>query len=62
MNTPISDLGEFGLIRKLTEQFAITSPSRVRMAVGDDAAILQMHPDEELLITTDMLLEGYTLI
>lgn len=58
MNTPISDLGEFGLIRKLTEQFAITSPSRVRMAVGDDAAILQMQPDEELLVTTDMLLEG----
>ena len=58
MNTPISDLGEFGLIRKLTEQFAIISPDRVRMAVGDDAAILQMKPDEELLVTTDMLLEG----
>ena len=48
----------FGLIQKLTEQFAIISPDRVRMAVGDDAAILQMKPDEELFVTTDMLLEG----
>ena len=46
MNTPISDLGEFGLIQKLTEQCAIISPDRVRMAVGDDAAILQMQSDE----------------
>ena len=58
MNTPISELGEFGLIHRLTDSFDITSPERVQVAVGDDAAILKMRSEEQLLVTTDMLLEG----
>ncbi len=54
--TEISSLGEFGLIKHLTEKFKITNPSTVK-AVGDDAAVLH-YPDKEVLVTTDLLLEG----
>lgn len=33
-------------------------PSDVRLSVGDDAAILQIPPDEELIISVDTLVEG----
>ncbi len=54
--TQISTLGEFGLIKHLTEKFKITNPSTVK-GVGDDAAVLH-YPDKEVLVTTDLLLEG----
>jgi thiamine-monophosphate kinase len=54
--TEISTLGEFGLIKHLTEKFKITNPSTVK-GVGDDAAVLH-YPDKEVLVTTDLLLEG----
>ncbi len=54
--TEISEYGEFGLIRHLTESFAPRNHSTVR-AVGDDAAVLDM--DGKLtLVSTDLLLEG----
>lgn len=54
--TPISTLGEFGLIRHLTEGIVPTQKSTVR-GIGDDCAELS-YPDERVLLTTDMLLEG----
>lgn len=53
----ISELGEFGLIDRLTKDLPKVSSSTVK-AVGDDCAIL--HPQEgmETLVTTDLLLEG----
>ncbi len=54
--TEISTLGEFGLIKHLTEKFKVTNPSTVK-GVGDDAAVLH-YPDKEVLVTTDLLLEG----
>ncbi len=56
LQTEISRLGEFGLIDRLTEDFPMENRSTVK-GVGDDAAVLE-YPDTEVLVTTDMLLEG----
>jgi thiamine-monophosphate kinase len=54
--TEISSLGEFGLIRHLTEKIGIKNDSTVK-GIGDDAAVLS-YKDKEVLVTTDLLLEG----
>src|SRR5574344_2954689 len=54
--TEISTLGEFGLIRHLTEGFEMKNDS-TKYGVGDDAAVLD-YPDKEVLVTTDLLMEG----
>ena len=57
MRTEISKLGEFGLIRRLTEGIEPQNPS-TNYAVGDDAAVLSYPAEKEILVTTDLLLEG----
>lgn len=52
----ISTLGEFGLIRKLTENLKMQQPS-TRKGVGDDAAVMD-YGSMQTLVTTDLLLEG----
>ena len=52
----ISTLGEFGLIRKLTENLKMQQPS-TRKGVGDDAAVMD-YGCMQTLVTTDLLLEG----
>jgi len=54
--TPISSLGEFGLIRHLTENIQLKNAS-TRKGIGDDAAVLE-YKDKQVLVTTDLLLEG----
>ncbi|MDR2042025.1 MAG: thiamine-phosphate kinase [Tannerella sp.] len=54
--TEINTLGEFGLIRRLTERITLKNPSTLK-GVGDDAAILD-YKDRLVLVTTDLLLEG----
>jgi len=54
--TEISTIGEFGLIKRLTEKFTIENSSTVK-GVGDDAAVLD-YKDKLVLVTTDLLLEG----
>ena len=54
--TEISTYGEFGLIKHLTEKFEIKNSSTLK-AVGDDAAVLD-YKDKQVLVTTDLLLEG----
>ena len=54
--TPLSDLGEFGLIDHLTRNFEIRQPSTVR-GVGDDAAVINAK-NKRIVITTDLLVEG----
>jgi thiamine-monophosphate kinase len=54
--TEISTLGEFGLIKHLTGKFSINNPSTLK-GVGDDAAVLE-YKDKQVLVTTDLLLEG----
>ena len=55
--TEISSLGEFGLIERLTKDIAPANKETVN-GIGDDAAILQFSGDEEILVTTDLLMEG----
>ncbi|PKP03706.1 MAG: thiamine-phosphate kinase [Bacteroidetes bacterium HGW-Bacteroidetes-6] len=55
--TEISSLGEFGLIRHLTQYFPLVNKSSLK-GVGDDAAVVQYAKDEQTLISTDLLLEG----
>ncbi|MCM1356181.1 MAG: thiamine-phosphate kinase [Staphylococcus sp.] len=52
----ISELGEFGLIDRLTQGLKTVNSSTVK-GVGDDCAILRNH-DTDTLVTTDLLLEG----
>lgn len=54
--TEISTIGEFGLIRRLTESIVIRNESTLR-GVGDDAAVMD-YKDKQVLMTTDLLLEG----
>ncbi|MCH5234042.1 MAG: thiamine-phosphate kinase [Muribaculaceae bacterium] len=54
--TEISDLGEFGLIDRLTKDFPITN-SETKLGVGDDAAVLAFG-EKDVVVTTDLLLEG----
>ena len=52
----IAKLGEFGLIDRLTEDIKPQNES-TKYGVGDDCAVLH-YPDSEVLVTTDMLMEG----
>ena len=52
----ISELGEFGLIRRLTDNIKPQNASTL-IGVGDDCAVMH-YPDKEVLVTTDMLMEG----
>lgn len=56
MRTEIATLGEFGLIRHLTEGLELKNESS-RYGIGDDAAVLT-YPEKQVLITTDLLMEG----
>ena len=52
----IAKLGEFGLIDRLTQDIKPQNTS-TKYGVGDDCAVLH-YPDSEVLVTTDMLMEG----
>ncbi len=52
----IAELGEFGLINRLTNGLKIKNQSTVH-GVGDDCAVLN-YPDKQVLVTTDLLMEG----
>jgi len=52
----IAALGEFGLIERLTSDIKPQNES-TKYGVGDDCAVLS-YPDKEVLVTTDLLMEG----
>lgn len=54
--TEIASLGEFGLIEHLTDKIELKNKSTLK-GIGDDAAVLN-YEDKEVLVTTDLLLEG----
>lgn len=54
--TEISQLGEFGLIDRLTADVELKNSSTIK-GVGDDAAILK-YENKQVLVTSDMLVEG----
>ena len=55
-STEISSLGEFGLINRLTANLPRVNQSTI-YGVGDDAAVIN-YPETDVLVTTDLLLEG----
>lgn len=54
--TELSELGEFGLIDRISEKFKIEGKSSIK-GIGDDAAVID-NGDSYTLVSTDMLLEG----
>ena len=55
--TQISALGEFGLIKRLTQDIELKNPE-TKKGVGDDCAVLEYNGEKEVLVTTDLLMEG----
>ena len=53
----IAEIGEFGLIKKLTEQIQLTNSSTEK-GVGDDCAVINPTTNTRTLVTTDLLMEG----
>ncbi len=54
--TEIASLGEFGLIDRLTKGLENHNESTLR-GVGDDCAVMR-YKDTDVLVSTDLLLEG----
>lgn len=57
MDPALAALGEFGLIRLIRQRVQQRSPGTL-LGIGDDAALLAVPGGGELLVTTDLLLEG----
>ncbi|MBR3442459.1 MAG: thiamine-phosphate kinase [Bacteroidaceae bacterium] len=57
MMAEISTLGEFGLIRRLTKDIELKNKETVK-GVGDDCAVLNYGSERDVLVTTDLLMEG----
>ena len=53
----IAELGEFGLIHRLTDNIELVNESSVK-GVGDDCAVIAPDQHMQTLVTTDLLLEG----
>jgi thiamine-monophosphate kinase len=56
-NMRLKDIGEFGLIERITRGCVIRTDGVVR-AIGDDAAAFSLRKGEICLVTTDLLVEG----
>ena len=54
--TPLTDLGEFGLIERLTSGIELKNASS-KLGVGDDAALIK-NEKALTVVSTDMLVEG----
>jgi len=52
----LKELGEFGLLKKLSGQFKSTHP-RVIKGIGDDTSVTVQDETKYLLCTTDTLVE-----
>lgn len=55
--TELSSLGEFALIKHLTEHFELSNESSVK-GVGDDAAVIKYQGNKVTVVSTDMLVEA----
>ncbi|MCU7569712.1 thiamine-phosphate kinase [Riemerella anatipestifer] len=54
--TPVSQLGEFGLIKHLTDNFSLKNSSS-ELGIGDDATVINPE-NKKVVISTDVLAEG----
>ncbi|MFM2029304.1 MAG: hypothetical protein RL517_495 [Pseudomonadota bacterium] len=62
MQSPSTHLGEFDLIQRFfktqSEAMRAKHPGAVALGIGDDCALLKTEPDNQIAITSDMLVEG----
>jgi thiamine-monophosphate kinase len=56
--TPISSIGEFGLVDKFASLASRFSNARVVTSIGDDAAVLKTVPGNLTVVTTDILVQS----
>lgn len=56
--TPISDLGEFGLIDKIRPYTNEQENVHLLKGIGDDAAVFEVPAEQVQVLTTDALIEG----
>jgi len=55
----LSDIGgEFGFIDHIRATFAAAKVNGLAVPLGDDAAVLDVPPDRQVVVTTDGLIEG----
>ncbi len=54
--TTLKDIGEFGFIKRFSENFKAHLPKGFE-GIGDDCAVMPFNDKEVMLITTDMLIE-----
>jgi thiamine-monophosphate kinase len=56
----LGDVGEFGLIGRIAAlaRAARVAGASVAVGIGDDAAVLRLRAGEEVVVTTDALVEG----
>lgn len=55
--TPLHQIGEFGLIRRIQDTIQLHQPSTV-LGIGDDAAVLAPPAGHHIVVSTDLLVEG----
>ncbi|MFP5471574.1 MAG: thiamine-phosphate kinase [Bacteroidia bacterium] len=55
--TSISALGEFGLINHITQHVKLRNSSSIK-GIGDDCAVLKFDDNQQIVVTTDLLVEG----
>lgn len=60
MHSPSDPIGEFELIQRFfkTGADAMSPKSEIGLGIGDDCALIYSSSNEEIAITTDMLVEG----
>ncbi len=51
----LEEIGEFGFIEKIRR--AVHTDASVALGIGDDAAVIKVKSQEQILFTTDMLIE-----
>lgn len=56
--TELEELGEFGLIERITGTIEIHNPQSTLKGVGDDAAVLRTPQGQVQLVSKDLLMEG----
>jgi thiamine-monophosphate kinase len=56
--TPISDVGEFGLVERIAAALAGQRTGGVEVGIGDDAAVIRLGSEGRAVVSTDMLVEG----
>ena len=56
--TPVADVGEFGLIERMSARLVSSRPRGLVEGIGDDCAVYTVSPGRVHVVTTDALVEG----